>query len=71
MKLAPTRSIRKILLDLYGFMSPFPIPVYSISVAIIYVTKFWKTYHLHTKDKQNNYKYFTKFEMGLHDRLTT
>ena len=29
------------------------------------VTGFWKTYHLHTRDKQNNYKYFTKLEMKL------
>ena len=24
-----------------------------------------ETYHLHTRAKQNNYKYFTKFEMRL------
>ena len=29
------------------------------------MTGFWKTYHLHTRDKQNNYKYFTKLEMRL------
>ena len=29
------------------------------------VIGFWKTYHLHTSDKQNNYKYFTKLEMRL------
>ena len=35
------------------------------TVTYIIVTEFWKTYHLHTRDIQNNYKYFTKLEMRL------
>ena len=34
-------------------------------VKSVYVTGFWKTYHLHTRNKQNIYKYFTKLEMRL------
>ena len=27
------------------------------------MTGIWKTYHLHTRDKSNNYKYFTQLKM--------
>ena len=35
------------------------------SNVLKFVTRFWKTYHLYTRDKQNNYKYVTKLEMRL------
>ena len=36
-------------------------------MCIIIVTGFWKTYHLHTRDKQNNYKYFKQPDISVKD----
>ena len=33
------------------------------------MTGLWKTYHLHTRDKQNNYKYFDKLDISVRDIL--
>ena len=38
----------------------FPRPGHNYIAS--YAIGYWKTYHLHTSDKQNDYKYFIKVE---------
>ena len=43
-----------------------PIAYILVILQVVpFVTGFWKTYHLHTRDKQNSYKYFTKLGTRL------